>query len=45
MSFLIYIMCVKIYCELIGSYADIGTFALIGFVMWTVHCVVKYMLE
>lgn len=45
MTFLIYIMFVKIYCELIGSYADAGTFVLIGFVMWIGHCVVKYMLR
>lgn len=43
MTFLIYIMLVKIYCEIVGSHADLGMYVLVGFVMWSGHCVVKYL--
>lgn len=43
MTFLNYIMLVKIYCETVGSYADLGMYVLIGFLMWLGRCVVKYM--
>lgn len=45
MTFLIYITLVKIYCETVGSYADCGTYVLIGFVMWLGHCVVEYLFK
>lgn len=41
MTFLIYIMLVKIYCETVGSYKDLGMYVLVGVVMWLGHCVVK----
>lgn len=37
MTFLIYIMCVKIYCEVAGSYTDFKTFIGVGFTMWIIH--------
>ena len=43
MTFLIYTMLVKIYCETAGSYKDLEMYILIGFVMWSGHCVVKYL--
>lgn len=43
MTLLMYIMLVKIYCEVSGNYADIEMLALIGLVMWLGHCVVKYL--
>lgn len=43
MTLLMYIMLVKIYCEVSGNYADIEMFALIGLVMWSGHCADKYL--
>ena len=43
MTFLIYIMLIKIYCEAAGSCEDCAAYALIGIVMWLGHCVAKYL--
>ena len=43
MTFLIYIMIVKTYCEMIGSSEYFGTYMLIGFIMWSGHCIIKYL--
>lgn len=43
MTFLIYIMLVKIYCEMIGSCEYLGVYMLMGFIMWSGHCIVKYL--
>ena len=45
MTFLIYIMLVKVYCAMIGSCADGGVYVLLGFVMWIGHCAIKYMFK
>lgn len=42
MTFLIYTMLVKIYCEMVGNYADLGRYVMFGFLMWLVHCLAKY---
>nr|DAF34590.1 MAG TPA: hypothetical protein [Caudoviricetes sp.] len=43
MTLIIYIMLVKMYCETIGSYKDLGMYLLIGLVMWSGHCAAKYL--
>lgn len=43
MTFLIYIMLVKIYCEASDSCENIEMFVFIGLVMWLGHCTTKYL--
>ena len=45
MAIVIYAMCVKIYCEAVGSYAECGKLIVLGTVMWLGHIVVKYLFE
>lgn len=45
MTIVIYAMCVKTYCEVVGSYADCGKFMAAGIVMWLGYIVVKYLFE
>ena len=45
MTFLIYIMLVKIYCETVGGYADLGMYVFAGSVMWLGHFAVKYLFK
>lgn len=41
MTLLIYIMLVKIYCEIVGNNAELGSFLVVGFIMYVGHCVCK----
>lgn len=43
MTYLIYGMLLKIYCEMTGSYEDFAMYVLVGVVMWFGHCVAKYL--
>lgn len=45
MTLLIYIMLVKIYCEIVGNNAELGSFLVVGFIMYVGHCVVKYLFK
>ena len=45
MTIIIYAMCVKTYCEVVGSYAEFGKFMAAGIVMWLGHIVIKYLFE
>ena len=40
-TFNLYIMLVKIYCEIVGSNAELGSFLVAGFIMYVGHCVCK----
>ena len=43
MTIIIYAMCVKTYCEVVGSYAECGKFMVLGAVMWLGHIAVKHL--
>ena len=45
MTIIIYAMCVKTYCEVVGSYAEFGKFMVAGIVMWLGHIVIKYLFD
>lgn len=43
MSLLIYVMLVKIYCEIVGSNDELGMFIMLGLIVWLGHCAAKYL--